>query len=67
VKRGLSEKKNEEATVNMVMAITTKSKVLEEEVFQEREPLKGKNPPRLARRGEVWAINCRDCLRITKG
>jgi len=53
VKRGLREKKNEEATVNMVMAVTTKNKVLKEEVFQEREPLKGKKPPRLVKRGEV--------------
>jgi hypothetical protein len=31
--RGLSEKKNEEAIVNMVMAIITKSKALEEVAF----------------------------------
>lgn len=36
-----SEKKNEEAIINMVMAITT-SKAFEEVAFHEREPLKGK-------------------------
>jgi hypothetical protein len=41
---GPNEKKNEEATINMVMAITTESKVLEEVAFQERKPLKGKEP-----------------------
>jgi len=41
---GLSEKKNEEAIINMVMVVTTRSKVHEEVAFQEREPLKGKEP-----------------------
>jgi hypothetical protein len=30
---GLNEKKNEEANVNMVMAVTTRSKALKEVVF----------------------------------
>ncbi len=42
--RGLSEKKNEEAIVNMVMAIITKSKALEEVAFQENKLIKGKEP-----------------------
>ncbi len=44
MKRGPSEKKNEEAIVNMVMVVTSKNKVLEEEVFQKREPFKGEKP-----------------------
>jgi hypothetical protein len=42
--RRLSEKKNEQAIINMVMVVTTRSKVHEEVAFQEREPLKGKEP-----------------------
>lgn len=41
---GLYEKKNEEATANMVMAITTKSKALKEVVFQYKESFKRKEP-----------------------
>jgi len=41
---GLSEKKTEEAIINMVMVVTTRSKVHEEVAFQEREPLKGEEP-----------------------
>ncbi len=41
--KGPSEKKNEEAIVNMVMAITT-SKAPKEVIFHEREPLKVKEP-----------------------
>jgi hypothetical protein len=33
VKRGPNEKKNEKVIVNMVMVVTSKNKVLEEEVF----------------------------------
>jgi hypothetical protein len=36
--------KNEEATINMVMVVTTKSKAPKEVAFQERELLKGKDP-----------------------
>jgi hypothetical protein len=41
---GLYEKKNEKATANMVMVVTTKSKVLKEVVFQYKEPFKRKEP-----------------------
>jgi hypothetical protein len=41
---GPNEKKNEEAIVNMVMVVINRSKVHEEVAFQEREPLKGKEP-----------------------
>jgi hypothetical protein len=41
---GLSEKKNEEATVNMAMTITIKSKPHEEVAYQEKEPFKRKDP-----------------------
>ncbi len=41
--KGPNEKKNEEAIVDMVMAITT-SKAPKEVAFHEREPLKGKEP-----------------------
>jgi hypothetical protein len=41
---GLSEKKNEEAIVNMVMTITIKSKPHEEVAYQEKEPFKGRTP-----------------------
>jgi hypothetical protein len=37
--RGPSEKKNEEAIVNMVMVVTTRSKA-----HEERESLKGQEP-----------------------
>ncbi len=41
---GPSEKKNEEAIVNTIMIVTTKSKALKEVAFQEREQLKGEEP-----------------------
>ncbi len=41
---GHSEKNNEEATINMVMAIITRSKAFEEVAFQKRELFKGKDP-----------------------
>jgi hypothetical protein len=42
--RGPSEKKNEKATINMVMVVTTNSKALEEVAHQDKEPLNGKDP-----------------------
>ncbi len=41
---GPSEKKNEEAIVNTIMVVTTKSKASKEVAFQEREQLKGEEP-----------------------
>ncbi len=41
---GFNEKKNEEATTNMVMVATTKSMAPKEVVFQYKEPFKGKEP-----------------------
>jgi hypothetical protein len=39
---GVNEKTNEEATTNMVVAVTTKSKAPKEVAFQYREPFKEK-------------------------
>jgi hypothetical protein len=41
---GPNEKKNEEATVNMAMTITIKSKAHEEVAYQEKGPFKRKDP-----------------------
>jgi hypothetical protein len=42
--RGPNEKKNEEANVNMVMVVTTRSKVHKEVIFYKEKPFKGKEP-----------------------
>ncbi len=60
-----NEKKNEEAIVNMVTTITT-SKAPKEVTFHEKESLKGKKTPRLTRRGEIHAINDRNCLGVAR-
>jgi hypothetical protein len=41
---GASEKKNEEATINTILVVTTKSKAHEEVTFQEKELLKRQEP-----------------------
>ncbi len=41
---GPSEKKNEEATINTILVVTTKNKAHEEVTFQEKELLKRQEP-----------------------
>lgn len=50
---GPSEKKNEEATINMVMVITTKNKALEEVAFQEKEPSSKGGNPKIGKRRKI--------------